>query len=125
MFESLKGMAGLAGLMKDLPRIKRRMEEARQRLGACLVTGEAGGGAVRVHADGAMRVHRIEIDRALLAGLVEGNGERDHQAAEQLLADAVNEALRQSRRTAELEIAAAAEELDIPIPAGALSGWLT
>ena len=46
MFEGFKGMAGLAGLMKDLPKIKAKMQEVRQRLGERSVTAETGGGAV-------------------------------------------------------------------------------
>ena len=32
MFDNLKGMGALAGLMKDLPRIKAKMEEVKQQL---------------------------------------------------------------------------------------------
>ena len=40
MFDNLKGMAGLAGIMKDLPKIKAKMEEVKQEkplnMGWCL-----------------------------------------------------------------------------------------
>ncbi len=32
MLDNLKGMTALAGMMKDLPRIKARLEEVRERL---------------------------------------------------------------------------------------------
>ena len=34
MFDALKGMAGLGGIMKDLPRIKERFEQVRAELAA-------------------------------------------------------------------------------------------
>lgn len=43
MFDNLKGMAGLAGIMKDLPRLKQKMEEVKHRLGEIIVEAETGG----------------------------------------------------------------------------------
>ncbi|MHC4108853.1 MAG: YbaB/EbfC family nucleoid-associated protein [Planctomycetota bacterium] len=71
MFDSLKGMAGLAGLLKDLPRIKAKMEQVKQRLGEQTVTAETGGGAVQVTANGLLRVVSLEVDQSLLRGLVD------------------------------------------------------
>ena len=47
MFDSLKGMAGMAGLMRDLPKLKARMQRVKEDLNRITVTAETGGGAVR------------------------------------------------------------------------------
>ena len=60
MFDNLKGMASMAGLMKDLPRIKQMMEEAKTRLGETRVTAETGGGAVTAVANGQLREVRAQ-----------------------------------------------------------------
>ena len=43
MLDNLKSMANVAGLLKDLPKIKERMAALKDRLGAQTVTGETGG----------------------------------------------------------------------------------
>jgi DNA-binding protein YbaB len=124
MFDSIKGMAGLAGMMKDLPRIKAKLEEVKERLGSKRVEAETGGGAVRVVANGHLRVVEIHIDPILLSGLACANGETDREIAEELLAGAVNAALAKAREAAEAEFAAAAADLGLPLPAGGLGGLI-
>jgi hypothetical protein len=125
MFEGLKGLAGLAGLMKDLPRIKAALDQVRQTLEARKVEAEAGGGAVHVTANGLLRILSIEIDPVLLAGLVDVNRPEDRGMASDLIASAVNAALERARQTAQEELGAAARELGLPLPPGALEGLLT
>lgn len=124
MLDGLKGMAGLAGLMKDLPKIKARMEEVKARLGERTVTAETGGGAVRVSANGLLKIVSIEVDPALLAGLVDVSDPDDRTMAVDLLTNAVNTAIEKAREMAEGEFGAAAEDLGLPIPAGGLGGLL-
>ena len=125
MLNNLKSMAGLAGLLKDLPRIKARMEELKQHLAGQTVTAEAGGGAVRVTATGLLHVASIDLDRALMSGLT-GTAAPDQQVmAEDLIADAVNNALQAARSMAEAEAAAVANELGLPLPPGGLSGLIS
>lgn len=124
MFESLRNMAGLAGVMKDLPRIKARFEAAKKRLAELTISAETGGGAVRATASGALRIVSIEIDQPLMAGLIDSQDPDDRSMAEDLIAGAVNAALEKARELAAREMASAAEELGIPIPAGGLSGLL-
>jgi DNA-binding protein YbaB len=124
MFDSLKSMAGLAGVMKDLPKIKARMEEVKRGLADKRVEAETGGGAVRVVADGAMRIISVRVNQTLLAGLVNPTTSADLSMAEDLIAGAVNAALQKARETAERELAKAAEELNLPLPPGGLGGLL-
>ena len=125
MFDNLKGMANVAGLLKDLPRIKAKFEEVKQNLGEKNVTSETGGGAVSVTANGLMKIVSIEIDPALMSGLTDPSNPDDKVIAEDLIAGAVNAALTKARELAEGEMAEAAGELGIPLPAGGLGGLIS
>lgn len=118
-------MAGLAGVMKDLPRIKAKLDEIKQRLAEETAVGESGGGAVRVTANGQLRVVSVQIDPALLSGLVDVDRADDRALAEDLIAGAVNAALQKARELAEASFAQAATDLGLPIPPGALSGLIS
>jgi len=122
MLDNLKSMANVAGLLKDLPKIKQRMVALRDQLGRETVTGETGGGAVRVTATGLLRVVSIELDPAMLAGLLDATDPQDKAIAENLITGAVNTALQKARELAEKEAAAVAGELGLPFPAGGLGG---
>jgi DNA-binding protein YbaB len=125
MFENLKGMAGLAGIMKDLPRIKAKLEEVKQQLGEMTVEADTGGGAVRVTANGLLRVVSVKLDTALIAGLVDPANEQDRAVAEDLITGAVNTALQKARELAEREMASAASEMGLPLPPGGLGGLIS
>ncbi|MCH8165591.1 MAG: YbaB/EbfC family nucleoid-associated protein [Planctomycetes bacterium] len=125
MFENLKGMAGLAGLMKDLPKIKAKMDEIKMRLGEMTVSAETGGGAVQVTANGLLRVVSINLDQSLIIGLVDPRNPDDRVVAEDLIVGAVNAALGKAREVAEREMAAAAGEMGLPLPPGGLSGLIS
>ncbi len=120
MFDSLKGMAGLAGLLKDLPRIKAKMEQVKQRLGEQTVSAETGGGAVQVTANGLLRVVSLELDQSLLRGLVDPANPDDRALAEDLIVGAVNTALEKAREMAQQQLVAAADELGVPVPPGTI-----
>ena len=88
-------------------------------------SAEAGGGAVRVTATGLLRVASIELDDTLMSGL-SGPVTPDQQSmAEELIADAVNNALQAARLMAETEAAAVANELGLPLPPGGLGGLIS
>ncbi len=120
MFDSLKGMAGLAGLLKDLPRIKAKMEQVKQQLGEQTVSAQTGGGAVQVTANGLLRVVSLELDQSLLRGLVDPANPDDRALAEDLIVGAVNTALEKAREMAQQQLVAAADELGVPVPPGTI-----
>jgi DNA-binding protein YbaB len=124
MFDNLKGMASAASLLKDLPKLKAQMETIKARLGEVMVEAETGGGAVRVVANGKLRVISINLDEAMLAGLVGGTSPDDRAMAEDLISGAVNAALTKAREAAEAEVRRAASELGLPIPPAALDGLM-
>jgi nucleoid-associated protein EbfC len=117
-------MAGLAGLMKDLPRIKARMAEVKEKLGSMTAEADTGGGAVRARANGLMRIVAVEIDPALMAGLIDPQNADDRAMAQDLIAGAVNAALAKAREMAEQQFSDAAGELGLPLPPGGLGGLM-
>jgi DNA-binding YbaB/EbfC family protein len=125
MFDNLKNLAGLAGIMKDLPRIKARMEQAKEELNRVRVQAESGGGAVRAIANGQLRIVSIHVDQAMISGLVDSQNPDDRTMAEDLIAGAVNAALEKARHEAERTLGEAARELNLPIPPGGLGGLLS
>ncbi len=125
MLDNLKSLASLGGLLKDLPKIKERMAALKENLGRQTVTGETGGGAVRVTATGLLRIVSIEVDPAMLAGLVDSTDPQDKAMAEGLITGAVNMALQKARELAEKEVAVAAGELGLPFPPGVLGGLVS
>ena len=124
MFDNLKGMASMAGVMKDLPRIKAKLDEVKQRLGEITVEAETGGGAVRVTADGQLRVRSIHVDQTMMSALVDAQSDADRRMAEDLITGAVNAAMTKAREAAEREVRVAASELGLPIPPGIMGGLL-
>lgn len=125
MFDNLKNMAGMAGLLRDLPKIKARMQQVKEDLARITVEAETGGGAVRAAANGQLRIISVHIDPSLMASLVDTTNADDRAMAEDLIAGAVNAALQKARERAEQELTNAAQELNLPIPPGSLGGMLT
>ena len=124
MFDSLRGMAGMAGLMKDLPRIKAKLEEVKQDISSREVEASTGGGAVTAVANGRLRIVRIGFDHALLAGLVDSDVPEDGALAADLITGACNAALDKAQEMVAAALQEAAGDLGLPIPAGALEGLL-
>ena len=124
MFDTLKGMAGMAGLLKDVPRIKTRMAQVKNDLASVTVHADAGGGAVRAAASGRLRIVSLVLDPSLCAGLADVHRAENREMAQDLIVIAVNAALEKAQARAAQELANAAQELNLPIPAGVLSGLL-
>lgn len=122
MFEGLKNMAGMAGLMRELPKLKARMEQIKQDLGRITVEAETGGGAVRATANGHLRIVALHVDQPLISALVDGSNPDDRAMAQDLILGAVNAALQKARERAEQELSTVAAELNLPVPPGGLGG---
>ncbi|MBC03949.1 MAG: nucleoid-associated protein, YbaB/EbfC family [Phycisphaerae bacterium] len=124
MFDALKGMAGLGSLMKDLPRLRERLEKARAELAEMTVEAQVGGGAVVAVADGSMRIREIRIDPAMMTALVADGDEQDRSMAEDLVASAVNAALTRAQEMIGAHLQEAATEMGLPLPPGGIPGLL-
>ncbi len=79
-------MKNLGSLMKQAQKIQENMQQAQEELAAMEVTGQAGGGMVSVIMTGKHDVKRVNIDDALM--------DDDKEMIEDLLAAAVNDAVR-------------------------------
>ena len=122
MFDGLKNMAGMASILKDLPKMQARLEQVKQELSSIRVEAETGGGAVRVVATGDMSIDSVSIDPAMMASLVNADSPDDHRMAEELVSGAVKKAMEKAREAAKTHLSNAASELGLPIPPGGLLG---
>ncbi len=113
MFENMKAMGAIAGLMKNKERLKEMGEEFRAKLARMSAEGSAGGGAVRVTVSGQLRVQKVFLDPAVVAGLqTEGSGGK--AMVESLIQDATNEAMSRMQVMVGEEARKMAEELGLP-----------
>lgn len=78
--------SGLGDLMKQAQQLQEQMQKAQEQLAAAEVIGEAGAGLVKVTMTGRHDVKRVTIDPSLLS--------EDKEILEDLLAAAVNDAVR-------------------------------
>jgi len=85
MFDQLKN---LGSLMKNAGEIREKAQQMKAELEKKTVTGEAGGGAVRVVLTGQARCVSIDIDKNLMVGIA---GD-DKAVAEELIVAAFNDA---------------------------------
>ncbi len=79
-------MKNLGNLMKQAQKIQENMQQAQEEIAKMEVTGQSGGGMVSVVMTGKHDVKRVTIDDALMND--------DKEMIEDLLAAAVNDAVR-------------------------------
>lgn len=97
---------GLGNLMKQAQRMQETMQKAQQELAAMEVTGQAGGGMVSVVMTGRHDVKRVSIDDELL--------KEDKEMLEDLLAAAVNDAVRQVENNTQEKMAGLTSGMGLP-----------
>ncbi len=114
MFDKLKAMGAVAGLMKNQDRLREAFERVKRRAGEGRWTGEAGAGAVRATVDGSMRVQSIEVAPALAAGMAADD--RTRALAGSLIAEAVNAAIASAKRALVDDLTREAAALGLPLP---------
>ncbi|MCC6676070.1 MAG: YbaB/EbfC family nucleoid-associated protein [Phycisphaerales bacterium] len=112
MFDNLKAMGAMAGLMKNKDRLREVGERVKEKMARARVSGQAGGGAARAVVSGQMRVVEIELSGPLVAGMAADDKTR--ALAGTLIAEAVNSALEQAQRMLQEEISKEARELGLP-----------
>ncbi len=84
---------GMGNLMKQAQQMQANVEKAQQELALMEVTGEAGGGMVKITMTGKHDVKRVSIEDALF--------QDDKDMLEDLIAAAVNDAVRQVEKTSQ------------------------
>lgn len=92
-FKAPKGAAGQGGMMQQLQKLQEQLMEAQAKLADEVVTGTAGGGAVKVSLTGDQRCTAIEIAPEVLE-------DADVEMLQDLILAAMNAALEESRNLA-------------------------
>jgi nucleoid-associated protein EbfC len=80
-----------ASIMKQAQAFQEKLREMQEEAASKTVEAQAGGGMVKVVADGSMRVRKIEIDAAILAA-------NDKPMLEDLIVVAVNDSLVRAQK---------------------------
>lgn len=122
MFDQLKAMKALSSLMGNREEITRKIEQMQADLVRRTVEGDAGAGAVRVTANGKLEITRVELDPSMIATLSGPSAAENKAIIEELVASAVNEALRRAQDIAREEMSKAAGGLNLPGLEGLLNG---
>jgi len=84
---------GMGNLMKQAQQMQANMEKAQEELANVEVTGQAGGGMVKIVMTGKHDVKRVNIEDALF--------QDDKEMLEDLIAAAMNDAVRQVEKTSQ------------------------
>jgi len=97
---------GLSGLMKQAQAMQENMRKAQEELAKIEVTGAAGGGMVSVVMTCRHDVRRVTIDPSLLKD--------DKEVLEDLIAAAVNDAVRKAEQTTQEKMSGLAAGMGLP-----------
>lgn len=98
--------ADIGQLMKQAQRMQAQMQKAQEELATLEVTGEAGGGLVRLRMSCRHEVRAITIDPSLLGD--------DRDMLEDVLVAAFNDALRRAERATQEKMAGMTAGLGLP-----------
>jgi nucleoid-associated protein EbfC len=96
----------LAGLMKQAQAMQDNMKKAQDEIAAMEIEGAAGGGVVKVVMTGRHDVKRLHIDPSLLT--------EDKDVLEDLVAAAVNDAVRKVEAASQAKMAGMTAGLPLP-----------
>ena len=97
---------GIGKLMKQAQEMQDNMQKAQEELANMEVTGNSGGGLVSVVMTGRHDVKRVSIDDSLMGD--------DKEMLEDLLAAAVNDAVRQVERTSQEKMSGMTAGMNLP-----------
>jgi len=94
MFDQLKQMKDLAGMLGNLGDIKEKAEQLKAELEQKSVEGNAGAGAVVVIMNGKFEVQSVKLDPAMIQVLAGDGTDTDQAMVQDLIAAAVNDAVQ-------------------------------
>jgi len=100
----MKGAMG--NLMKQAQKMQEDMQKAQQEVANMEVEGQAGGGMVKVVMNGRHEIRRVELDDSLM--------QDDKEMIEDLLAAAVNDAVRRVEQQTQEKMAGITAGLNLP-----------
>lgn len=96
----------LGNLMKEAQKMQQRMQEAQQQLSQLLVDGEAGGGMIKVKMNSRHDVTEVKINPSLM--------DEEVEMMEDLVAAAINDAVRKVEKASKEKISQLTAGLNIP-----------
>lgn len=99
-------MKGLGNLMKQAQQMQANMQKAQEEMANIEVTGQSGGGMVKVTMTCRHDVKRVEIDDSLVGD--------DKEMLEDLVAAAMNDAVRQVEKTTQEKMGALTAGMGLP-----------
>lgn len=97
---------GLGQLMRQAQQMQADMQKAQEELAGLEVTGSAGGGMVSVVMSGKHEVRRVSIDSTMIG--------EDREMLEDLIAAAVNDAVRKVEQTVQEKFSGIAGGMSLP-----------
>lgn len=97
---------GLGNLMRQAQKMQADMQRMQEELANMEVTGQSGGGMVTVVMNGRHDVKRVGIDSSLM--------QDDKEMLEDLIAAAVNDAVRQIEKTSQERMAGVTAGMNLP-----------
>ena len=97
---------GIGNLMRQAQQMQETMQKAQAELADLEVTGEAGGGMVKVTMNGRHEVRRVQIEPSI-AG-------EDREMLEDLIAAAINDAVHRLESASQAKLSAAMGGLSLP-----------
>jgi hypothetical protein len=98
--------AGIGNLMKQAQKMQADLQRAQEEIARLEVTGESGGGLVKVTMNGRHEVRRVEIDPALMSD--------DKEMLEDLVAAACNDAAQRVTQATQDRMAGLTSGLSLP-----------
>ena len=96
----------LGNLMKEAQKMQQRMQEAQEQLTQLIVKGKSGGGMIEIDMNGRHDVTKVKISRALF--------DEEPEMLEDLVAAAINDAVRQVEKASKDKITQLTAGLNIP-----------
>ncbi|MGB5209083.1 MAG: YbaB/EbfC family nucleoid-associated protein [Gammaproteobacteria bacterium] len=97
---------GLGKLMRQAQQMQENMQKAQEELGELEVAGQSGGGMVTVTMSGRHEVRRVQIDDSMIG--------EDREMLEDLIAAAVNDAVRKVEQTVQEKFSGMASGMALP-----------
>jgi DNA-binding YbaB/EbfC family protein len=104
------GMGGIGNLMKQAQQMQENMQKMQAKIAEMEVEGVSGAGLVKVVMTGKHDVKRVLIDPSLLTA----NSGDDKEMLEDLIAAAMNDAVRKVEETVQEKMASATAGLPLP-----------
>jgi len=97
---------GIGNLMKQAQELQATMQRAQAELATLEITGESGGGMIKVTLNGKHEARRVQIDPAVLGD--------DKEMLEDLIAAAINDAVHKVEQTTQQKMSGLMSGMNLP-----------